>query len=219
MAGVSDQDHLAAGGDVALALAVHLGDQRTGRIQHMETACGRIVLDAARDAVGTENGNRARRHLRKIVDKARTLRPQVVDDVPVVHDLVPDVHRRSEDLQRPLHDVDRANDARAEAARLRQNYPHDGGRCRRRHAPCSIIAGSIRGISPGNSSSVQSCLFAGLATSRAAFGDEPVRSDRITMTRAGLLRSRSRLREHDSQARREIQTNDGMRMGWRAACA
>ena len=44
--------------------------------------------------------------------------------MPVVDDLVPDVDRRTILGERTLNDVDRANDACAESARLRENDLH-----------------------------------------------------------------------------------------------
>ena len=48
MAGMADQDQRAALGDIALALVVHLGDQRAGGIEHRQPARRGFVLDAAR---------------------------------------------------------------------------------------------------------------------------------------------------------------------------
>ena len=131
MAGVADQDHLPSGGDVALALAVDLGDQRAGGIEHGQAALFRVILDAARDAVRAEDRNGAGRHLAQVLDEARAFCAQAFDDMAVVHDLVADVDRRTVDLQRSLDDVDGANDAGAEAAGLGQDHPHGGvhGRC------------------------------------------------------------------------------------------
>ncbi len=124
MAGVADEDHLAAGGNVALALVVDLGDQRARRVQHMQAARTRFVLDAARDAVGAEDRDGAGGHFREVLDKTRPFGAQALDDVPIVDDLVADVDRRPEPLQRLFDDLDRTDDARAEPAGLREDHAH-----------------------------------------------------------------------------------------------
>jgi len=74
--------------------------------------------------VRAEDGHRALRHLRQLLDENRALGLQAVDDELVVNDLVAHVDRRAVFLERPLDDLDRPHDARAEAARLRQNDLH-----------------------------------------------------------------------------------------------
>jgi len=46
---MADQDQGAALPDIALALIVHLGDQRTGRVEDRQVAGGGFVLDALGD--------------------------------------------------------------------------------------------------------------------------------------------------------------------------
>jgi hypothetical protein len=93
---VTDENHLSAGGDVTLALAVDLGDQGARGVEHARPARAGLVLDASRNAVGAEDRDGARRHLREMLDEARTLRAQALDDMPVVNDLVAHIHRRAE---------------------------------------------------------------------------------------------------------------------------
>ena len=124
MAGMADQDDLAALIGVALALDMHLGDQRAGRVDDRQAALAGARLDRAGDAVRAEDRDRARRDLVDLVDKARALGAQPLDDVPVVHDLVPDIDRRPVFLERPLDDLDRAFDPGAKAARLGQDHSH-----------------------------------------------------------------------------------------------
>ena len=57
MAGMADQDDLAALVGVALAFAVHLRDQRTGGVDDRQPAGAGSLLDRARDAVGAEDGD------------------------------------------------------------------------------------------------------------------------------------------------------------------
>ena len=118
MAGMADQNEPAALADIALALIVHLGDQRAGGVEHRQLARRGLFLDAFGDAVGAENGDRVRRDLGQILDETRALGLQALDHVLVVHDLVAHIDRRAIFLQRALDDLDGAHDAGAKAARL-----------------------------------------------------------------------------------------------------
>ena len=67
-----------------------------------------------------EDQRAARRHVREILDEDRALLAQILDHIGVVHDFVTHVDGRAEQLDRALDDFDRAIDARAKAARLRE---------------------------------------------------------------------------------------------------
>ncbi len=124
MAGVPDEDDLAALGGIALPLAMHLGDERAGGVDHAEIAGGGLALDPAGDAVGAEDGDAAGRDLGEVVDEARTLGAQPLDHVAVVHDLVADIDRGAIFLDGALDDLDRPLHARAKSPGLCQNHPH-----------------------------------------------------------------------------------------------
>src|SRR6266576_55671 len=110
MAGMPDQDDLAALIGVALPLDMHLGDERTGRVDDRKAALPRPLLDLARDPMSAEDRHRARRDLVDLVDELRPFGAQPLDDMAVMHDLVPDIDRRAVLLQRALDDLDRAFD-------------------------------------------------------------------------------------------------------------
>ena len=124
MAGVADEDEHAALRDVALALVVHFGDQRTGRIEHRQVPASGLVHDALRHAMRAENGDGARRDLGQFLDEDCTLGLEAIDHEFVVNDLVTDVDRRSVLLERTLDDFDGAHHAGAESARLRKKDLH-----------------------------------------------------------------------------------------------
>ena len=126
VAGVADQDDLAALGGVAAALVVHLGDQRAGRVDHRQVALGGQLLDPLGHAVGGEDRHRAGRDLVQFVDEHRAAGAQILHHVPVVHDFVTDIDRRAEFLQRPLDDFDRPLHAGAETAGLGQDDADHG---------------------------------------------------------------------------------------------
>jgi hypothetical protein len=121
---VADEDHHATLRDVALALAVHLGDERTGCVEDAQAALPRVILDDPRNAVGAEDRDRAGGNFGEVLDETRPLGAQALDDVPVVDDLMPDVDGCAKPDERLFDDVDGADDARAKAARLRKHYTH-----------------------------------------------------------------------------------------------
>src|SRR5258708_18561117 len=88
VAGMADQDDLAALIGVALPLAVDLGDQRAGRVDDGEAAVLGRRLDRAGDAVRAEDRDAAGRDLVELVDELGALGAQAFDDVAVVHRLV-----------------------------------------------------------------------------------------------------------------------------------
>ena len=118
MAAVADHHDLAAPVAHARHLHVHLGDERAGRVEHLEAARVGLAAHVVRHAVGGEDHRGARGHLGQLLDEHRALGAQVLDHVLVVHDLVAHVDRRAVQLERALDDVDGAVHAGAEAARL-----------------------------------------------------------------------------------------------------
>ena len=124
MAGVPDQDQLAALPDIALALVVDLGHQRTGRVEHRQAALRGLVLDALGDAMGAEDRDGVVGNFRHVLHEHGALGLEAFDDVLVVHDLVPHIDRRAVFLQRALDDLDGAHDASAKSPRLSQDHFH-----------------------------------------------------------------------------------------------
>ena len=136
MAGMADEDDVAAGLDQPLGLAMDLADQGAGRVEIIEAARlggGRHDLG---HAMGGKDHRAAVRHLVQLLDEHRAQPAQPVDDEAVMDDFVPDIDRRPEALDRQLDDLDRAIDARAKAARRRdqevewQAWGAIGGRCK-----------------------------------------------------------------------------------------
>ena len=64
VARMADQDQLAALADIALALIVHLGDERAGGIEHRQVAGRGLLLDALRHAMRLEHRDGVRREPR-----------------------------------------------------------------------------------------------------------------------------------------------------------
>src|SRR5579875_405998 len=124
VAGMADQDDLAALPGIALAFDMHLRDERTGRIDDREPALGRALLDGAGDPMGAEDRDIAGRHLVDLVDEDGSLGAQPLDDMAVVHDLVTDIDWRPVFFERALDDLDRSFDPGAEAPGLGQYHAH-----------------------------------------------------------------------------------------------
>ncbi len=124
VAGMADENEPASLGHVALALVVHLGDQRAGGVEHRQLARGSLFLDALGHAMGAEDGDRVRRNFGEILDEMRAFGLQTLDYVLVVHDFVAHVDGRAVFLQSPLDDFNGADDAGAKSARLSEYDLH-----------------------------------------------------------------------------------------------
>ena len=109
---------------IALPLAVDLGDERAGRVDHAQIAVLGLAFDRARHAMRAKDGDAAGRDLGQIVYEARALGAQPLHHVAVVDDLVAHIDRRAIFLDRAFHDLDGALDSGAESPRLRQDHPH-----------------------------------------------------------------------------------------------
>ena len=120
MALVADEHDVAPGFDLALGLAVNLGNQRAGRIEPVEPAAGRGFGHRFGHAVGAEHHRHAIGHFVQFLDEHRPLGLQAIDHEAIVDDLVADIDRRAIALQRQLDDLDRAVHAGAEPARRGQ---------------------------------------------------------------------------------------------------
>ncbi len=114
--GVADEDDRVPLARVADRLEVHLGDERTGGVDHAQSPALGLVAHGGGDAVGAEDDRRPVRHLVELVDEVGALGAKRLHHVPVVHDLLAHVDGIRTHLQRQLDDVDGAIHTRAEAA-------------------------------------------------------------------------------------------------------
>ena len=103
VAGMADQDDVPAALVVELGLAVHLGDQRAGRVDGEEVAGSAAVGGHGfRHAVGREDHRRVGVGISSSSStKTAPFRLQALDDVFVVHDLVAHIDRRAVDAPAP----------------------------------------------------------------------------------------------------------------------
>jgi len=142
MPGMADEHDVPPLRDQPLGLAVHLGYQRTGRIEIFETTRLRVERYRFGNAVRREHDRRIVGHLAQILDEHRALRLERVDDELVVDDLVTDIDGCAMLLDRQLDDADRTVDAGAEAAWCRdQQFERGFVAARRRGNGCGVCGG------------------------------------------------------------------------------
>ena len=126
VAGMADENELAALADIALALIMDLGDQGAGRVEDRQRAGGGFFLDAFCHPMGAEDGDRIGRHFGQVLDEARAFGLQALHHVLIVHDLVAHIDRRAVFLQRPFDDLDGAHHTGAKSTRLGEyNFHQD----------------------------------------------------------------------------------------------
>ena len=106
---------------------VNLGYQGTGRVDHFQVARLADFAHRGRHTVGRENYARAFGHFFDFVDEDGALLRQFIDHVTVVNNFAADINRGAKGLQRDFDNIDGAHHARAETARLEQQYPLGSG--------------------------------------------------------------------------------------------
>jgi hypothetical protein len=100
--GVADQDAFLPRAAVADDLHVHLGDQRTGGVEHLQSERVGFRLYGLRHTMRAEHDDRhglarlRRRHVFQLVDEDGAALPEILDDKLVVHDFMAHVDRRAE---------------------------------------------------------------------------------------------------------------------------
>ncbi len=82
---MADQDHFLTLSGILDHFQMDLGDQWTGRIEHLQSTSMCRTLHRMRDSMGTEDDGRVVRHFIQLFDKDRALVTQLVD-----HELVMD---------------------------------------------------------------------------------------------------------------------------------
>ena len=98
-----------------------LGHERARGVDRPQLPALGVGVDRGRDAVGGEDRDRALGdRVVELVDEDRAALAQRLDDVLVVDDLLAHVDRRAVQVERALDGLDRAVDARAVAARRRE---------------------------------------------------------------------------------------------------
>ena len=104
---MADQDQPAARRDILAALHVHFRDERAGGVEHVD-ARFRVALDRLGDTVRAEDRDSAVGHLVEFLNESAFI-TQILDDMPVMHDLMTHIDRRTVLLQRAIDDLDRTD--------------------------------------------------------------------------------------------------------------
>ena len=120
---VTDQQDVVVVAGEPLGLVVHLGDQRAGRVDHLQAALGGRLVHRRRDPVRGEHHDGAFGHLVGLVDEHGTGLGQRLDDVHVVDDLVAHVDGSAVLLERTFDGFDGAVDSGAVSAGLGEQHP------------------------------------------------------------------------------------------------
>ena len=118
---MADQHHLQPMLHMTDDLAVHLGYQRAGGIDHPQPHRAPFAHHRAAHPMGGEDRYRPLGHLMQFIDKHRAHGAQAIDHMAVMDDLVANIDRRAEPRQRLLHDRNRPIHTGAEAARTGQH--------------------------------------------------------------------------------------------------
>lgn len=95
---MADVDDLVAFAHETQYFTMHLADQRAGGIHDVHAATCGLRLDLRRHAVRREHdrdagGSSLVRYLRELLHEHGPLRGEILDDMPVVHDLTTHIHR------------------------------------------------------------------------------------------------------------------------------
>ncbi len=102
--GMPDQQDFAAALEMDRGLAVHLRDQRAGRVQREEIARAGVGRNRFGNPVGREHHRRVGivGDFGEFLDENRALGLQAVDHIAVMHDLVADIDRGAIDGRAPV---------------------------------------------------------------------------------------------------------------------
>ena len=91
MTRVANEQNVQSLAGESLGLLVHLGDQRAGGVDHLETSQPRLRMDGWRNTVRGEDHRRPLGHLRKFIDEDGTTVLQIFHHMTVVDDLLADI--------------------------------------------------------------------------------------------------------------------------------
>ena len=141
---MADQEQVPPRCEMPLGFPVDLADQRAGGVDVVEFALPRFLGNGFRHAMRGEDHGHIVRNLLQLLDENGAFVLECPDDEPVVDDLVAHINRSAVAFERGLHNLDRANHARAEAARADKANGESGFLCR--HCAClpSVLRSAMR---------------------------------------------------------------------------
>src|SRR5208282_1089162 len=125
---------------------MHLGDQRTGGINHPQAAPRAVLANLGRYPVRAVDNPFSVGHFVFAVDKDRALAPQLVDYKAVVDNFLADINRRTKSIERNTYHIDRPHHPRAEPTRLQQQQSLSPAI--RRHETPALVIGLLWTVNP-----------------------------------------------------------------------
>ena len=126
MPGMPDEKDMPALGNQAFGLAVNLRNERARRVDIAEAAIGGLGGHGLRHAMGRKDDRPVVGDLVELVDENRAHLAQPVHNEAVVDDFMADIDGRAKPLERQLNDLDGPVNARAKAARRRDQDSQRG---------------------------------------------------------------------------------------------
>ena len=121
---MADQDHIETLASECRDFHVHLGHQRTGSVENLQTAVASFIDHGPAHAMGGKDDGRPVGHFAELIDEHRAAGAQPFDHEAVVHHFMTHIDGRTECIERPFDDIDGPLDAGTEAARIGQNDFH-----------------------------------------------------------------------------------------------
>ena len=117
---VSNQDQRIPFSSELNSLNVHLGDQRTSRVNHSQFAQFALLPDFGGNAVRAVDDALPLRNLTDAINKDGALLLKFFHHEPVVDDLFADINRRPKGFQCNPDNIDGPHHSSAESSRLQQ---------------------------------------------------------------------------------------------------
>jgi hypothetical protein len=122
---VADEQDRVPVGCVAAGLDVHLGHERAGRVDRVQTPCPGVLVHRRRHTVGRKDHRPPLGNIELVLDEDRAASLEVADDMGVVDDLLANVNGRPVQVEELLDRVDGPFDPGAIAAGRSQKNPLD----------------------------------------------------------------------------------------------
>src|SRR5207302_8401347 len=119
---VTDKENVVALTVKTSSLCMHLGHERTRRVDRAKLTRLGFLVNRRRDTVRRENDDPALRDLFGLLDEHCAERLETSNHMRVVHDLLADVDRRAVPLERSLNRLYGAIDTGAIATRAREQH-------------------------------------------------------------------------------------------------
>ena len=121
---MADQHHAATQSTQARHFHMHLGDQRTGGVEHFQATLIGFLAHGLRHAVGAEDHRGTIGYFVQFFDKHGAIGAQLVDHVAVVHHFVTHVDRGAIGFERAFDNGNGAIDTGTKATGIGEQDVH-----------------------------------------------------------------------------------------------